>query len=340
MAMAAKSFYDILGVSKTASDKEIRSAYRKLARKFHPDVAPNDKTAEARFKEVGAAFEVLSDTAKRAKYDKYGDRWEYADQIEEAQKRQSPGAWARNGGAGFGAGAEGLGGDFGSIFENLFRGGGRGGRAAGPRRGQDIETPVELTLEEAFRGTTRRLTLQGGEICRTCGGSGEVAGATCHVCNGAGEVGRDRTLEVKVPAGVKTGSRVRVAGEGGHGSAGGSNGDLYLVVSVAPHSRFERKGDDLFVDIQVPYLDAILGGEAEVPTIDGRLALRIPELTQNERQFRLAGKGMPILSGGNQRGDLYARVHIQLPASLGPAEREHIEALRQIRQAAPTGASS
>jgi DnaJ-class molecular chaperone len=335
----AKSFYDILGVTKAASEKEIRSAYRKLARKYHPDVAPNDKSAEAHFKEVGAAFEVLSDLDKRRKYDKYGDRWEHADQIEEAQKRQSGGAWARNGGGGFGggAGAESVG-DFGSIFENLFRGGGRPGRPAGPRRGQDIETPVELTLEEAFRGTTRTLRLQGGEVCRTCGGGGEVAGATCHVCNGSGETGRERRLEVKVPAGVKTGSRVRVAAEGGQGANGGANGDLYLVVSVAPHTRFERKGDDLFVDIPVPYLDAILGGEVEVPTVDGRVALRIPELTQNGRQFRLAGKGMPILSGGNQRGDLYARVHIQLPESIGPAEREHVEALRQLRQPTQTGA--
>ncbi len=326
----AKNLYEVLGVSKDASVKEIRGAYRKLARKFHPDVAPNDKAAESRFKEVGAAFEVLSNVDKRKKYDKYGDRWEHADQIEEAQQRQSAGSWGRNGGAAAGEGA----GDFGSIFENLFRGGRGGGRQAGPRRGQYIETPIDLTLEEAYRGTNRQVRLQGSELCRTCGGSGEVAGATCHVCQGSGETVRDRRIEVKVPAGVKTGSRVRVAGEGRAGAAGGPNGDLYLVVTVQPHSRFERKADDLYVEIGVPYVDAVLGGEVEVPTIDGRVALRLPELTQNGRQFRLAGKGMPGLGPNANRGDLFAKVRVQLPERLSLAEREHFEALRSLTQPA------
>lgn len=321
----ARNFYEVLGVSSTASDKEIRSAYRKLARKYHPDVTPNDRAAEARFKEVTAAYEVLSEADKRRKYDKYGDRWEYADQIEEAQRRQ--GGTARGNGATFEAGSFG---DFGSIFENLFRRE-RGGARGQPtnRRGQDVETPVEVSLEEAFRGTARTVRLQSPEPCPTCGGSGEVAGATCHTCGGLGQVNRDRRLEVKVPAGVKTGSRVRIAGEGRPGFGGGASGDLYLVVTVQPHLRFERKGDDLSVDVNVPYLDAILGGEVEVPTIDGRVALRVPELTQNGRQIRLSGKGMPVL-GGSTRGDLYARIRVQLPEHIGEEERKLLQLLRTI----------
>lgn len=321
----AKDFYEALGVSRTAAEKEIRSAYRKLARKFHPDVNPNDKSAEARFKEVNNAYEVLSDPEKRKKYDKYGDRWEMADQIEEAQRR--------GGAGGFRAapGAENFG-DFGSIFENLFRRERSGPRPMpGNRRGQDIETTVEVTLEEAFRGTTRQVNLQSPETCATCGGTGEVAGAICHTCEGMGTVTRPRRLEVRIPAGVKTGSRVRVAGEGRPGAGKGSSGDLYLVASVLPHARFERKGDDLITEVDVPLLDAILGGEVTVPMVEGRVALRIPELTQNGRQIRLTGKGMPVLGSTDKRGDLYVKVRVQLPEHLTPEEREHFEAIRNAR---------
>lgn len=330
----ARSFYEILGVGRQASEKEIRSAYRKLARKHHPDVNPNDRAAEARFKEINAAHEVISDPEKRRKYDKYGDRWQQADEIEEAQRRQSAAGWARgapDGGLSF----ESVGGDFGSIFDSIFRRD-RGGPRSQParRRGQDVETPVEISLEEAFRGTTRTVNLQTAELCPTCGGSGEVAGAICHACQGAGQVARPRRLEVKVPPGVKTGSRVRVAGEGRPGTSGGPNGDLYLVTTVLPHNRFERKGDDLQEEVAVPYLDAILGGEVEVPTMSGRVALRIPELTQSGRQIRLAGKGMPALGQPGRHGDLLVRVRIELPEHLTAEEREHFERLRQLRQAA------
>ncbi len=333
----AKNLYDILGVKKDATDKEVRGAYRKLARKYHPDVAPNDKTAESRFKEMNNAFEVLSDSDKRKKYDRYGERWEHADQIEESQRRQSAGSWARQGGPH----AQDPGsGDFGSIFENLFRrerGGPRGQSAA--RRGQDIETPVELSLEEAFLGAARTVRLQSAEACRVCGGSGDVAGAVCHTCDGTGQVARERRLEVKVPAGAKTGSRVRVAGEGRPGMGGGPSGDLYLVVTVLSHPRFERRGDDLAVEVAVPYVDAILGGEVELPTLDGRVMLRIPALTQNGRQIRLGGKGMPVLGTPGQRGDLLARVRVHLPERLSDEEREHIEALRQLATAPATAGS-
>ena len=325
----ARDFYEALGISRTAAEKDIRAAYRKLARKFHPDVNPNDKAAESRFKEVNNAYEVLSDPEKRKKYDKYGDRWEMADQMEEAQRR--------GGGAGgfrTAQGAEGFG-DFGSIFDNLFRRERGGPRAApGNRRGQDIETPVEVSLEEAFKGTARTVNLQSPEACTTCGGTGEVAGAICHTCEGMGTVVRPRRLEVRIPAGVKTGSRVRIAREGRPGAGRGSAGDLYLVVTVLPHRNFERKGDDLVTEVEVPLLDAILGGEVTVPMLEGRVALRIPELTQNGRQIRLTGKGMPVLGSGEQRGDLYVKVRVQLPEKLSPEEKAHFEAIRESRAAA------
>ena len=298
----AKSLYETLGVGRTATEKEIRSAYRKLARKYHPDVAPNDKSAESRFKEVNAAFEVLSDAEKRKKYDKYGDRWEYADQIEDAQRRQSAGGWARQQFSGSDIQGDA---DFGSIFDSLFRRE-RGGEPV-RRRGQDVERPIEVTLEEAYRGTTRTIT---------------------HTPREAG--GQPRRIEVKVPAGVKTGSRVRVAGEGQPGLGGGPPGDLYLVVTESPNSRFERKGDDLYVDVPVPVTAAVLGGEVEVPTMNGRVMLKVPELTQSGKQIRLAGKGMPSLGSPGVHGDLYARIRVTIPDSISPEQREHFEALRQL----------
>lgn len=322
----ARSYYEVLGVPRSASEKEIRQAYRRLARKYHPDVNPNDKDAEARFKEISAAHEVLSDPDKRRKYDKYGDRWQYADQIEEQERR------ARESGRSFDFDVSSFG-DFGSIFDNIFRRGGGAGRRAA-RRGQDIETPIEVSLEEAFHGTTRTIQLQGVEPCPTCDGSGQVAGAICHVCGGAGQVARPRRLEVKVPPGVKTGSRVRVAREGRPGYGGGPPGDLFLLVTVLPHQRFERKGDDLYTTVSVPLYDAILGGEVEVRTLDGRVALKIPELTQNGRQFRLSGKGMPVLGSPGKRGDLFVRINVQLPQRLTAEQRRLFEQLRDAARPA------
>jgi DnaJ-class molecular chaperone len=199
-----------------------------------------------------------------------------------------------------------------------------------------METPVELSLEEAYSGTTRTIRVQQSDPCAACSGTGQVAGAVCHTCGGIGSVSRERRLEVKVPAGVKTGSRVRVAGEGNPGSGGGAAGDLYLVVTVAPHPRFERQGDDLYVDVTVPLVDAVLGGEVEVPTVTGRVMLRVPELTQNGRQLRLTGKGMPVLGKPGQHGDLYARIRVRLPERLTPEERQHFEALRDLTRAGAT----
>ena len=322
--MAAKDFYRILGVSKGASDKEIRQAYRRLARQYHPDVNPGDKAGEERFKEINTANEVLSDAEKRRKYDKYGDQWEHADQIEAMQGR-SGGAGGRFGPAGahfeFGAGGVG---DLGSIIDNLF---GRR-RPAGPRKGADAEHRVEVTLDEAFHGTTRTLQMEVQGTCGTCDGKGELAGAVCHVCEGQGTTRRTRRLEVKIPPGVDTGSRVRIAREGEAGAAGGRRGDLMLLVTVRADERFERKKSDLYIDIEVPVTDAVLGTEVEIPTMTGKVALTVPPLTPNGKQFRLAKQGMPKLRG-KERGNLYARLRVVLPEKLSDDERKLFEELRE-----------
>jgi DnaJ-class molecular chaperone len=305
--MAGKDYYSVLGVSRTATDKEIRSAFRKLARKHHPDVNPDKAEAERRFKEVNEAYEVLSDAEKRRRYDKYGDRWEYADQIEQAEKA---GAYRR--GYGYGTGRGGTtydyadldGVDMDDLLGGIF---GRGSRTQRPRKGADAEVPVEITLEEAFSGATRMV---------------QTADRSA--------AGQPRRLEVTIPAGVRDGARVRVAGAGGQGRGGGPAGDLYLNVSVKPHARFERKGDDLYVDVPVPLADAVLGGEALVPTLRGKqLALRIPAESQNGQVFRLAGQGMPTQGGGP--GDLYARLKVVLPDKLSEREKELFAEMRRLR---------
>ncbi len=325
--MASKDYYAILGVPRGAPQKEIRQAYRRLARQYHPDVNPGDRAAEARFKEINAAHEVLSDPEKRRKYDKYGDQWQYADQIEEMQRRAGGRAFRfGQGGVSFDLGdLRGLGdlGDLGSVFESFF-----GGRRRRPRKGSDIEQRVEVTLEEAFHGATRTLQLASEEPCATCGGSGQIAAAVCHVCQGRAVVLKARRLEVKIPAGVDTGSRLRIAGEGQPPTGrGGPLGDLYLVVSLRPHPLFERKGSDLYVDVEVSLTDAVLGAEVEVPTITSKVLLKVPPLTQNGKAFRLTDLGMPRLKG-QARGHLYARLRVSLPEKLDEREKELFEELR------------
>jgi len=316
----AKSFYDVLGVPRGASEKDIRAAYRKLARKFHPDVNPGDKAAEATFKQINNAYEVLSDAEKRRKYDKYGDQWEHADEIEEMQRRRGARFGGGNGG-GFQQFDLGDIGNLGDLFGGVF-GRGRGGA----RHGSDVQHQVDVTLEEAYHGTTRMLEMSAQEPCPTCGGAGEIAGAVCHTCDGAGMVLRPRRLEVKIPAGVASGSKVRVAGEGQSGVGGGKKGDLLLVVSVRPHARFERRGDDLHEEIDVPLTTAVLGGEVEVPTMTARVMLKVPPLTQNGRVFKLAGLGMPRL-GHTGKGDLHARVRVRLPERLSDDQKQLFEEL-------------
>jgi molecular chaperone DnaJ len=346
--MMAKDFYETLGVKRGASQKEIKAAYRRLARKHHPDVNPGDKQAEDRFKEINRAHDVLSDPNKRSKYDRYGEQWEQAEAFEKARAEagaQGGGNYqtysfdlndmlrrqgARGGGDGGGIGFE-------DFFGSIFGGGHRG--SAGPVRGQNVEYTAEVTLEEAYHGTTRTLQLQSEEACATCGGSGQIAGAVCHSCQGSGAVLRPKRLEVKIPAGARDGTRVRLSGEGAPGALRGPRGDLYVVVKVRPHPRFERRGDDLLEEVDVPIEDAVLGGEVEVQTIAGkRIALKVPPLTQNGKTIRLKGLGMPKLEGSG-KGDLLAKVRVKLPEKLSDEQRELFEQLREAGRKAPAGAS-
>jgi curved DNA-binding protein len=323
--MEFKDYYATLGVDKTTSDAEIKRAYRKLARQYHPDLNPGDKTAEAKFKEINEANEVLSDPEKRRKYDELGANWRMYDQAQRdgAQPGAPPG-WSVNFGGGSGGGSyrtmtpeemeELFGTDdpFSDFFHTFFGGaspgdggGARSGRTRAPRarRGHDLESTVDLTLEEAFTGTTRRLAMT--------------------------RDGKERIVDVRIPAGVKDGARVRAAGEGTAGSAGGSSGDLFLNVRIRPHPRFERRGQDLHTRVPVPVTTAVLGGEMSVPTLAGStLRLKVPELTANGRVFRLRGHGMPTVGKPDERGDLYATVDVQLPSSLSDEERKHYEALK------------
>jgi len=328
--MAGKDYYNILGVERGASAQEIKRLYRRLARKYHPDVNPNDKSAEAKFKEINEAYEVLSDKEKRQKYDQFGDQWQYAEQFARAGRQQTP-SWdfSQGGDAQRFYFEEG---NLSSLFGDLFQGFGTrtSSRRARPRRGQDIEYPVEVTLEEAYHGTKRILSLETKEPCPTCGGSGQIQNALCSTCRGSGVVARPKRIEVKIPPGVKKGSRVRIVGKGEPGYAGGSRGDLYLVTSVKPHQLFERKDDDLYVEVVVPLTVAMLGGEIQVPTPKGKLALKIPPETQNKRTFRLAGQGMSHL-GNFSRGDLMARVRVVLPTKLSAEEKKLFEQLGRLR---------
>ncbi len=325
--MAGKDYYNLLGVNRGASEREIKQAYRRLARKYHPDVNPGDKSAEARFKQINEAYEVLSDKEKRQKYDQFGDQWQYADQFAQAGRQQTP-FWdfSQAGGA---QRFHFEGADFGSLFDDLFRSGTRS-RRVNPRRGQGVDYPVEVTLEDAYHGTKRTIALRSEEPCSSCHGTGRIQNMPCSVCRGSGVVSAVKHLEVRIPPGVKDRSRVRIAGKGKQGYGGGASGDLYLVVSVKPHRRFERRGDDLYEEVAVPLTVAVLGGEVQVPTLKGKLALKIPPETQNGRAFRLAGQGMPHL-GNSSHGDLLAKVSVILPTKLSEEEKRLFERLSQLR---------
>lgn len=349
--MQYKDYYNVLGVKRGASEKELKSAFRKIARKIHPDLNPNDREAEAKFKEANEAYEVLSDPEKRKKYDQFGSEWERYQQAEGApggfdfsKYSQAYGAQGATG-AGTGTGhttftGEG---DFSDFFEMLFgqsaRAGGAGaspyytgGRTRSvPRVGEDYEHSLEVTLEEAYASSQRILQLEVPEACPTCGGRGIVNNRVCPTCNGQGTVTRNKRLEVKIPPGVHTGSRIRIANEGGAGQNGGGKGSLYLRVTVLPNDRFERKGDDVYTTVPLPLYTAVLGGEVPVPTLKGtKLALKVPPSTQNGRTFRLTGQGMPNLKQPDKRGDLFARMEVQLPAGLDDEEKQLFGELQRI----------
>ncbi|WP_422372040.1 molecular chaperone DnaJ [Hoeflea sp.] len=355
--MAKPDFYETLGVARGADEKELKSAFRKLAMKYHPDKNPDDKDAERRFKEINEAYEFLKDPQKRAAYDRFGHA---------AFEQGGPGGM---GGGGFGAG----GGGFSDIFEDIFgemMGGGRGRRSAGGReRGADLRYNMEISLEEAYSGKTAQIrvptsitcdvcTGSGAKpgtqpsTCSTCGGSGRVRAAqgffsiertcpTCHgrgqtitdpctKCGGQGRVTEERSLSVNIPAGIEDGTRIRLAGEGEAGMRGGPTGDLYIFLSVRPHAVFQREGADLFCTVPISMTTAALGGKFDITTMDGtRSRVTVPEGTQPGKELRLRGKGMPVLRSA-QFGDLYIRITIETPQKLSKRQRELLEEFHEL----------
>ncbi len=348
-AVQYKDYYNVLGIERSADDAEVRAAYRTLARKHHPDVNPNDPTAEERFKEVSEAYEVLSDAEKRRMYDRFGRDWERyrdagltgADGSSQRPTDEDFGTWFTGGAPTSGRAPHGDAGGRFSDFFGLHFGNYAQGRAQPFRRqrrrlrGEDLELEVGVSLEEAFHGTTRRVTLSAPSSCATCDGTGLARGTTCPTCDGTGQVAIRRTIEVNIPPGVRTGSRVRATGQGGAGRNGAPNGDVHLHIRVAEDPRFVRSGDDLKVSVDVPLYTAVLGGEVIVPTLSGRVALRIPPETQNGSLFRLRGKGMPRISkqaGATSAGDLLVTVSVRIPTNLSEQERQLFERLRDLRQ--------
>jgi curved DNA-binding protein len=334
MATTYKDYYEILGVPKTATPKEIKAAFRRLARKHHPDVNPGDAAAEARFKEINEANEVLSDPEKRKRYDTYGPQWEQYEQWERAGRPGAP-PFGQGAGQPFDGGAGqpeveyrtvspedledlfGEGQPFSDFFHDMFGGraaGARGGaaRPPGPRRGADLEAETDVTLEEVSGGTTRTLEIE------------QSGGST-------------RRVQVLIPPGIADGARVRAAGQGSPGRNGGVAGDLYVRVHVLPHPVFRREGDDVHARVPVPLDVALLGGEVDVPTLKGtRVRLRVPEGTQNGARLRLRGQGLPRLRGEGS-GDLITEVDVRLPLPLTPEWRALAEAARQAREASHAG---
>jgi len=366
--MAEKDFYKVLGVARSADAKEIKSAYRKLARKYHPDVNPNDKTAEAKFKEVSQAYEVLSDPEKRKMYDQFGSNWEHAQNF--------TGNVGNMGDFQFRVGGQGSGG-FEDIFQQIFHNmGSQGGTSGsdveymgGPQqRGvppRDIEKPLELSLEEIDSGTKRSFSYQTMDACKSCdctgavqtrnshtcpqcggsgrtkgmfgmqhtcdmcGGTGQTSVEACPTCKGSGTIATTKKVEVTIPAGVTDGKKLRVPGKGVIGSNGRA-GDLYVVVKEIPHSKFRRTGDNLEVDVDVPFTVAALGGEVKVPTLRGRVSMKIPEGSQSGQTFRLGGQGITRLGG--KRGDLMAKLKITVPKKLSDKEKKLIQELASLEK--------
>ena len=354
--MAKKDFYDVLGVSKNASPEELKSAYRKLAVKYHPDKNPGDKASEDKFKEASEAYGILSDKEKKQNYDNFGHA-----AFEGGGGRQSGGF------GGFG------GADFSDIFEDFFGDFGGGGRSRGRRntsnKGSDLRYDLSITLEEAYEGkkqdikfsTTEkcntckgngskpgyspdRCTVCGGngkvrsnqgfftvqQTCPQCAGSGEEITNPCNDCNGQGNKQASKKISVTIPKGVDDGTRIRLAGKGEAGSRGGTNGDLYLFINVHSHDLFKRSDENLFFEFPISIADAALGTTIEIPTIDGGKAkIKIPDGTQNGKQFRLKGKGMPYMRGSGN-GDLYVQVNTEVPISLNKEQKELLEKFREI----------
>ncbi|MDE1943715.1 MAG: molecular chaperone DnaJ [Betaproteobacteria bacterium] len=354
--MSKRDYYEVLGVNRDASEEEIKKAYRKLAMKYHPDRNPDNAKAEGQFKEAKEAYEILSDSDKRAAYDRYGHAGVDPNQA-------GPGA------QGFGGMGGGFADAFGDIFGDLFGAGGRG-RQGGVYRGADLRYNLEISLEEAARGTETQIRIPTMETCDTCKGSGARPGSSpttcgtcggqgqvrmqqgffsiqqtcpachgsgktiahpCPECGGAGRTKRYKTLAVKIPAGIDHGDRVRLAGEGEHGVAGGPPGDLYVVLQIRPHPVFERDGADLHCEMPISFGVAALGGEIEIPTLEGHAKLKIPAETQTGQAFRLRGKGIKALRGSGF-GDLICHVTVETPVKLTEAQKELLRQLEASTQ--------
>jgi molecular chaperone DnaJ len=342
MAVQYKDYYKILDVPKSATAKEIKSAYRKLARKWHPDVNPNKKKeAEEKFKEVAEAYEVLGDPEKRKTYDTLGPDWQSRAQAPPPGYGQWPGGMGaqsvhfENGDfedAGFSD-------FFQAFFGNIGRTAGGPGGAANVRRGQrgmrgqDVESELHLSLREAYSGGPRSISLQTQTACPRCHGTGSDNGKLCHQCRGTGTVAAQRTLDVSIPAGVRDGQRIRLTGQGGPGLGGGQNGDLYMVVRLGRDPIFERRGDDLHVEHPVSVYTLVLGGEITVPTLTGQIDVKVPPGSQNGRTLRVTGKGMPRVGSGGGFGDLYVKLAAQVPTNLTDAERELFKQLADLAKA-------
>jgi molecular chaperone DnaJ len=353
--MAHSDLYKILGVPKGASEEDIKKAYRKLARKYHPDLNPGNKTSEAKFKELTEANEVLSDPEKRKNYDTYGD---------------PAGAPAMPAGPGFSF-EDFNSGEAGSSFQDLFRNfGGKGRGRGGPKPGEDTQHLVRISFKDAFHGTRLSLTLQRTETCPTCQGSGDLPGSRpatcaacggrgfreegasffrtrqecpacggtgkkappCPACQGKGRLPKAETVTVAIPAGVEDGTRLRVAGKGEAGRRGGGAGDLYLQIQVEPDSRFERRGPNLYLDLPISFSEAALGTKVELPTPDGHSTIKIPPGTQSNANLRVKGMGMPI-PGSAQRGDLFARIKVVTPKIADERSKELLRELAKLNDA-------
>lgn len=332
MSVTFQDYYETLGVKRDATEKQIKTAYRKLARKWHPDLHTGKakEEAEEKIKLINEAYEVLKDPEKRSKYDRLGANWQSGQDF-----RPPPDM----GGFQYYTNMNGDSGGFSDFFEMLFGGaapGGPGGysRAGrnvrrGPVRGRDIETELELTLEEAYRGGDKVLQLSNREICPTCGGSGQSENTFCYRCGGTGEITGGKTLTVKIPPGVRQGSRIRLKGQGGEGLAGGVKGDLYLKVRLLPHPLFKLQNNDLETEITLRPEQAVLGDKISVPTLDKPVLMKVPPGIRAGKRLRLRGKGMPTKDGS---GDEYVRIKIDLPEQLSAEEEQLYRQLAELRK--------
>jgi curved DNA-binding protein len=341
MPVQFRDYYEVLGVPRTASDEEIKKAFRKLARQYHPDVAKDKKTAEQKFKEINEAYEVLGDPAKRKKYDELGPNWKQG-----AEFRPPPG-WEGFAGGGRGGRPGGFqefhfgGTGFSDFFEQLFGSGGR--RAGGFRggnsgddlaeRGEDIEGDIMVTLEEAAKGSQRTISVEHGVTCDNCGGTGERNRRVCPACGGAGRVHKTEQYQVRIPPGVTDGQRLRLAGRGEAGVGGGAAGDLYLRVRLAKHPDFHVEGSDLICDAELAPWEAVLGTQLSVPTLNGRVNIKIPPGTQNGQRLRVRSRGLP--QRGGSQGDLLVAVKVEVPAKISDAERAAWEQLAKASRFNP-----